>query len=155
MFTSSVDRRGRTVTHCLTSSRATVTPYPTCCGSRRIRTCLARRLRFYRPAQLSNAGALPCGRGWDRTITCRASTGRSTRELLFHSLAHPDSNRDLPLKRRVVFHTTSRPLCGADGDRTRAFRETTGNCTAQLRHRGGKGRDRTSNPLLNKQPLFH
>lgn len=24
-------------------------------------------------------------------------------------LAHPDSNRDLPLKRRVVFHTTSRP----------------------------------------------
>ena len=26
------------------------------------------------------------------------------------SLAHPDSNRDLPLKRRVVFHTTSRPV---------------------------------------------
>ena len=106
-------------------------------GSRRTRTCSARRLRFYRPAQLSNAGALPCGRGWDRTITYRASTGRSTRELLFQLLARRDSNPHPSVKSRVVCHTTSKPMCGADGDRTRATRETTGHCTAQPRHREG------------------
>ncbi len=100
------DDGDRTHACCATSSRATTALHPTCSWKRMESN--HHLPGFNRP--LYRRAALP-----SVAIVRTSGRRRSCSDHLIArssdpSLAHPDSNRDLPLKRRVVFHTTSRPV---------------------------------------------
>ena len=131
MFTSLVDGRVRTVTNCSTSRRATVTPHPTCSWKSQDSNLLSPKapvlqtgpaLQRWRTSLWKRMGSNHHLPGFNRPLYPRAAlpflTIRSCDHRI-HPLARRDSNPHPSVKSRVVFHTTSKPLCGADGDRTR------------------------------------